>query len=112
VGGRPSAWKGILIETTKFSSPSKLLLQQRAVEYIPLGAKDQDESDELALLADHLRRLGLTYDKHTILPYTMRILSSLSKYITGNEDDYDYADAEFDEEVEVDSEEDYEEVRS
>ncbi len=38
-------------------------------------------------------------------PYTMRVLSSLSKYITGNEDDYDY-DAEFEEEVEVDLEED------
>lgn len=111
VGGRPSAWKGILIEATKFSSPSKLLLQQRAVEYIPLGAKNEEESDELALLADYLRRLGLTYDKHTILPYTMRVLNSLSKYITGNEDDYDY-DAEFDEEVELDSEEDYVEVKS
>jgi hypothetical protein len=80
------------------------LLQQRAVEYIPLGAKDDSEMDELAILADHLRRLGLNYDKHTILPYTMRVLNSLSKYITGNEDDFDY-DAEFDEEVEVESEE-------
>lgn len=81
------------------------MLQQRAVEYIPLGTENENESDELALLADHLRRLGLTYDKHTIFPYTMRVLSSLSKYITGNEDDYDY-DAEFEEEVEVDLEED------
>lgn len=110
VGGRPSAWKGIANDATKFSLPSKLLLQQRAVEYIPLGAENENESDELALLADHLRRLGLTYDKHTIFPYTMRVLSSLSKYITGNEDDYDY-DAGFDEEVEVDSEEDFVEVK-
>ncbi|NEN84696.1 pPIWI_RE module domain-containing protein [Paenibacillus elgii] len=110
VGGRPSAWKGISNDATKFSSPSKQLLQQRAVEYIPLGAKDDDELDELAVLVDHLRRLGLTYDKHTILPYTMRVLNSLSKYISGNEDDYEY-DAEFDEEVEVDSEEDLIEVK-
>ncbi|EAO9488510.1 pPIWI_RE module domain-containing protein [Brevibacillus invocatus] len=98
VGGRPSAWKGILNETLKITSPSKLLLQQRAVEYFPLGAKTEEEKDSLATLADHLRRLGLTYDKHTIFPYTMRVLNSLSKYITGNEDDYDY-DAEFEEEV-------------
>jgi hypothetical protein len=104
VGGRPTAWNGVNKATTKFSSPSKQLLQQRAVEYIPLGAKDDDELDELAVLADHLRRLGLTYDKHTILPYTVRILDSLSKYITGNEDDYDY-DAEFDDEILVDLEE-------
>ncbi|MFS0555060.1 pPIWI_RE module domain-containing protein [Brevibacillus sp. 179-C9.3 HS] len=110
VGGRPSAWKGIANDATKFSSPSKLLLQQRAVEYIPLGAKDKNEMDDLAILADHLRRLGLTYDKHTILPHTMRVLNSLSKYITGNEDDYDY-DAEFDEEVEVESEEGMVEVK-
>ncbi|MFC0215221.1 pPIWI_RE module domain-containing protein [Paenibacillus chartarius] len=105
VGGRPSAWKGISNDATKFTSPSKQLLQQRAVEYIPLGATDEEEMDNLAILADHLRRLGLTYDKHTIFPYTMRILNSLSKYITGNEDDYDY-DAEFDEEVVVDIRED------
>ncbi|GED30282.1 DUF3962 domain-containing protein [Brevibacillus centrosporus] len=110
VGGRPSAWKGIANDATKFLSPSKLLLQQRAVEYIPLGAKDKNEMDDLAILADHLRRLGLTYDKHTILPHTMRVLNSLSKYITGNEDNYDY-DAEFDEEVEVESEEGMVEVK-
>lgn len=103
VGGRPSAWKGISNEATKFSSPSKQLLQQRAVEYIPLGAMDEDERDNLAILVDHLRRLGVTYDKHTVFPYTMRVLSSLLKYVTGNEDDYDY-DAEFDEEVQVDLE--------
>lgn len=40
----------------------------------------------------------------------MRVLNSLSKYITGNEDDYDY-DAEFDEEVEVESEESMVEVK-
>ncbi|MGI2295683.1 pPIWI_RE module domain-containing protein [Paenibacillus sp. GXUN7292] len=110
VGGRPSAWKGISNDATKFSSPSKQLLQQRAVEYIPLGAKDEEEMDELAILADHLRRIGLTYDKHTILPYTMRVLNSLSKYISGNEDGYDY-DAEFDEEVEVELEEELIELK-
>ncbi|GAA0404179.1 pPIWI_RE module domain-containing protein [Paenibacillus motobuensis] len=104
VGGRPRAWSGINNAATKFSSPSKQLLQQRAVEYIPLGAKDEDEMDELAIFVDHLRRIGLTYDKHTIFPYTTRVLNSLSKYITGNEDDYD-VDAEFDEEVEVELEE-------
>jgi len=105
VGGRPRAWKGIANDAIKYSSPSKLLLQQRAVEYIPLGAENDDESDKLAVLTDHLRRLGLTYDKHTIFPYTMRVLNSLSKYIYGNEDDYDY-DAEFDEEVELNTEDD------
>jgi hypothetical protein len=103
VGGRPSAWKGIANDATKFSSPSKQLLQQRAVEYIPLGISDEDERDNLAILVDHLRRLGVTYDKHTVFPYTMRILNSLLKYVTGNEDDYDY-DAEFDEEVLMDLE--------
>ncbi|KJD42905.1 pPIWI_RE module domain-containing protein [Paenibacillus terrae] len=98
VGGRPRAWSGVRNEDTKFLSPSKMLLQQKAVEYIPLGALGETERDDLANLADQLRRIGLTYDKHTIYPYTLRVMSMLSKYLTGEENDYD---PEFDEEVEM-----------
>lgn len=84
-------------EDIKFLSPSKLLLQQKAVEYIPLGELDEMERDDLANLVDQLRRVGLNYDKHTIYPYGIRITKILSKYLTGEEKNYD---PEFDEGVE------------
>ncbi|MBG9795968.1 hypothetical protein ABD76_27445 [Paenibacillus dendritiformis] len=98
VGGRPSAWKGSLVTDIKFTSPSKLLLQQRAVECIPLGPLDENERDELANLVDQLRRVGLTFDTHTVDPYPIKVLHILSKYLTGNEEFFDDG---FDEEVEV-----------
>ncbi|OMD92798.1 pPIWI_RE module domain-containing protein [Paenibacillus odorifer] len=98
VGGRPMAWSGVRNEDIKYVSPSKMLLQQKAVEYIPLGILDETERDDLANLVDQLRRIGLNYDKHTIYPYTMRVMNMLSKYLTGEEKDYD---PEFDEEVEL-----------
>ncbi|BCG58110.1 pPIWI_RE module domain-containing protein [Paenibacillus sp. URB8-2] len=98
VGGRPMAWSGVRNEDIKYVSPSKMLLQQKAVEYIPLGAQDEAARDDLANLVDQLRRIGLNYDKHTIYPYTMRVMNILSKYLTGEEKDYD---PEFDEEVEL-----------
>lgn len=98
VGGRPSTWTGTRTDDIKFLSPSKLLLQQKAVEYIPLGEMDDLERDDLANLVDQLRRVGLNYDKHTIYPYGIRITKILSKYLTGEERGYD---PEFDEEVEV-----------
>lgn len=98
VGGRPSAWSGVRTDDIKFLSPSKLLLQQRAVEYIPLGKLNDLERDNLANLVDQLRRVGLNYDKHTIYPYGMRITKILSKYLSGEER---YYDSEFDEDVEV-----------
>ncbi len=92
------AWSGVRNEDIKYVSPSKMLLQQKAVEYIPLGILDETERDDLANLVDQLRRIGLNYDKHTIYPYTMRVMNMLSKYLTGKEKDYD---PEFDEEVEL-----------
>ena len=50
------------------------------------------------IMIDHLRRSRLTYDIHTILPYTMRVLNSLTKYLAANDYDFDY-DYEFDDEV-------------
>lgn len=98
VGGRPTAWSGVMNKDTKYLSPSKMLLQQKAVEYIPLGVLNEAERDDLANLVDQLRRVGLNYDKHTIYPYTLRVMNMLSKYLTGEEKDYD---PEFDEEVEL-----------
>ncbi|WP_195575447.1 pPIWI_RE module domain-containing protein [Paenibacillus sp. 1001270B_150601_E10] len=101
VGGRPNAWQGSLVTDIKFTSPSKLLLQQRAVECIPIGPLDESERDELVYLVDQLRRVGLTFDTHTIDPYPIKILHILSKYLTGNEE---YFDDGFDDEVEVEEE--------
>ncbi|ASA19532.1 pPIWI_RE module domain-containing protein [Paenibacillus donghaensis] len=98
VGGRPRAWSGVRNEDIKFLSPSKQLLQQKAVEYIPLGELDEMERDDLANLVDQLRRVSLNYDKHTIYPYGIRITRVLSKYLTGEEKNYD---PEFDEGVEL-----------
>jgi hypothetical protein len=101
VGGRPSAWQGSRVTDIKFTSPSKLLLQQRAVECIPLGPLDENERDELAYLVDQLRRVGLTFDTHTVDPYPIKVLNILSKYLTGN---IDFFDDGFDDEVEVEAE--------
>lgn len=98
VGGRPSAWQGSRVTDIKFTSPSKLLLQQRAVECIPLGPLDEHERDDLAYLVDQLRRVGLTFDTHTVDPYPIKVMNILSKYLTGKEEFYDDS---FDDEVEV-----------
>lgn len=97
VGGRPTAWQGSRVTDIKFNSPSKLLLQQRAVECIPLGPLDENERDELVYLVDQLRRVGLTFDTHTVDPYPIKILNILSKYLTGKEEFFDDG---FDDEVE------------
>ncbi|GIO70269.1 pPIWI_RE module domain-containing protein [Paenibacillus cookii] len=101
VGGRPSAWQGSLVTDIKYTKPSKLLLQQRAVECIPLGPLDENERDDLAYLVDQLRRVGLTFDTHTVDPYPIKVLNILSKYLTGNEEFFDDG---FDDEVEVEEE--------
>lgn len=98
VGGRPTAWQGSRVTDIKFTSPSKLLLQQRAVECIPLGPLNENERDELVYLVDQLRRVGLTFDTHTVDPYPIKVLNILSKYLTGKEEFYDDG---FDDEVEV-----------
>lgn len=59
---------------------------------------DETECDNLANPFDWLRRVGLNYDKHTIYPYTMRVIRILLKYLTGEERDYD---PELNEEVEL-----------
>lgn len=56
----------------KYTSLSKLLLQQRAVECIPLGPLNENERDDLVYLVDQLRRVGLTFDTHTIDPYPIK----------------------------------------
>lgn len=61
-------------------SPSKQLLQQRAVEYIPLGELNDIECDDLVNLVDQLRN-----------PNSIRV----TKNSTRDERDYD---PEFDEE--------------
>ncbi|GIO36555.1 translation initiation inhibitor [Paenibacillus antibioticophila] len=98
VGGRPVTMRGAFVRDIKYLQPSKLMLQQRAVECIPLGPLDEVERDDLANLVDQLRRVGLTYDKHTVDPYPMRVMRILSKYLTGNEIFYE---DEFEDEIEV-----------
>ncbi|MBT2285842.1 DUF3962 domain-containing protein [Paenibacillus polymyxa] len=100
IGGRPTAWSGVKNKDIKFTAPSKLLLQQTAVEYIPLGPFSEEERDQLAILVDQLRRIGLTYDKHTKLPYTLRIVEILKKYM--HHDEWRFT-ASLDEEVEVEA---------
>lgn len=101
VGGRPNAWQGSRVTDIKYTSPSKLLLQQRAVECIPLGPLNENERDELVYLVDQLRRVGLTFDTHTVDPYPIKVLNILSKYLTGKEEFYDDG---FEDEVEVEEE--------
>ncbi|WP_196427559.1 pPIWI_RE module domain-containing protein [Paenibacillus macerans] len=102
VGGRPITMKGPLVSDIKYLKPSKLMLQQRAVECIPLGPLDDGERDKLANSVDQLRRVGLTFDKHTIEPYPMKVMKLISKYLMGSEVFYD---DEFVDEVEMIEEE-------
>ncbi|MGR5973105.1 RNaseH domain-containing protein [Bacillus cereus] len=57
-----------------------MIFQQRAVEIIVSGA-EEDERDELACMVDYLRRMVVTFEKHTQLPLPMHMVRSIKKYI-------------------------------
>lgn len=84
VGLRPSTWKKQRNEFNKYDQPNVQLLQQRAVEIIPLGLSDENERDEVAHMIDRLRKMNLTYEKHTEQPYPTHKVSAIRKYIEDN----------------------------
>lgn len=79
VGARPSSWQ-IKKDATKYNMPNKMLMKQNAVEIIPLGCKDENERDKIAIMIDKLRRTNITYDASTVLPFPMHQLKAIKKY--------------------------------
>jgi len=78
----------------KYNSPGKFIPHQQIVEYIPLGNMNDEERDELAKLAHHLRKLNIAYNVHTKLPYPLDIMKSVRKYVRTLKDyEYDYDDS-------------------
>ncbi|PEF55705.1 hypothetical protein CON32_22905 [Bacillus cereus] len=80
VGLRPSTMKGVANTAKKIDAPTKMIFQQRAVEIIVSGA-EENERDELACMVDYLRRMVVTFEKHTQLPLPMHMVRSIKKYI-------------------------------
>lgn len=97
VGLRPSTWKTQRNEFTKYNQQKKQLLQQRAVEIIPLGESEEKTRDEIAYMIDRLRKMNLTYEKHTEQPYPIHKAMAIRKYFVEN-DIFDYVD-EFEDDV-------------
>ncbi|WP_369900868.1 pPIWI_RE module domain-containing protein [Bacillus manliponensis] len=84
VGLRPSTMKGVPNGAKKLNIPTKMLGQQRSVEIIVSGAEEA-ERDELACMVDYLRRMVVTFEKHTQLPLPMHMVRSIKKYISPDE---------------------------
>ena len=57
-----------------------MIFQQRAVEIIVSGA-EEDERDELACMIDYLRRMVVTFEKHTQLPLPMHTVRSIKNIL-------------------------------
>jgi len=83
VGLRPVTMQGAN-HAKKIDAPTKMMGQQRAVEIIVSGAPE-DERDELACMTDYLRRMVVTFEKHTQLPLPMHMVRSIKKYFGSDE---------------------------
>jgi hypothetical protein len=90
VGLRPDTLKGIGKDFVKKSSLTKVLAKQLSVEMMPLGCLDEEERDRVVELSHHLRRVNLTYEKHTTLPFPLQRIKAIEKYLDRVENEYEY----------------------
>ena len=46
-----------------------------------IGCNDDNEKDKIAIMTQELRRMNISYDKHTSLPLPLYTIKRLSEYI-------------------------------
>lgn len=105
VGERPDTFPRVANAATKFKLPRKQLLQQQAVEIIPLGVADENERDLMAYMVHSLRKMNITYKQHVQQPFPIHRTKSLLKYHNEINENMYYED-EFEESIIVVAEND------
>lgn len=81
IGAKPLAMRGIAKIQTKYDFPDLAFQQPQAVEYMPLGFSEIEQRHQVAWLTHHLRELAVSYELTTILPYPLKIMKSVQKYL-------------------------------
>lgn len=89
VGLRPDTMRAAK-SAVKAKTPTKVLAKQLPVEMMPLGCLDDEERDRVVELSHHLRRVNLTYEKHTKLPFPLQRIKAIEKYLDSVENEYEY----------------------
>ena len=69
------------VSTTKCSCPNKPLKRPSMYEVNIIGCNDDNEKDKIAIMTQELRRMNISYDKHTSLPLPLYTIKRLSEYI-------------------------------
>jgi len=69
------------VGTTKCSYPNIPLKRPSMYEVNIIGCNDENEKDKIAIMTQELRRMNISYDKHTSLPLPLYTIKRLSEYI-------------------------------
>lgn len=85
IGEKPLAMRKVSRLRNKYDDPRVTFSQPRAIELIPMGYSDTQDRHESVWIAHHLRELAVSFDLTTVLPYPLKIMKSIHKYLeTGN----------------------------
>lgn len=81
IGMKMDHAKNISKAMIKYGNLNKLLFHQSIVEIVTLGADSVDENDAIARTIHRLRRLAITTDTGTTMPYPLHLYKSFAKYV-------------------------------
>ncbi|SDJ83782.1 pPIWI_RE module domain-containing protein [Paenibacillus naphthalenovorans] len=95
VGTKPKTQMNIAKSMTKYDNPETAFQQPRVVEYMPLGSMEKQERERLAWMVHRLREVCITFESTTALPYPLKMMDTLKKYLKGKEYVNIEAEAEF-----------------
>ncbi|MFD2171021.1 pPIWI_RE module domain-containing protein [Tumebacillus lipolyticus] len=95
VGTKGLSQRGIRKDMTKLHDPSKTFQQPRAVEYMPLGKMEESERDRLAWIVHLMREMCISFEITQTLPYPLKMMKSIEKYIKRKYIEWNESEAEF-----------------
>ncbi|MCA0757012.1 DUF3962 domain-containing protein [Paenibacillus sp. N4] len=95
VGAKAKTQKGLAKIMTKLYNPSVAFQQPRVVEYMPLGEMEVEERNRLAWMVHSLRELCITFESTSALPYPLKMMATIKKYLKREEREWLNNEAEF-----------------
>lgn len=81
IGDKPLAMRNVSRLRNKYDDPRVTFAQPRAVELIPMGYSDIQDRHNAVWIAHLLRELAVSFDLTTVLPYPLKIMKSIHKYL-------------------------------
>lgn len=81
IGDKPLAMRNVSKLRNKYDDPHVTFSQPRAVELIPMGYSDIQDRHKAVWIAHLLRELAVSFDLTTVLPYPLKIMKSIHKYL-------------------------------